>query len=179
MKANKQRSTARGSALVEFALVLTALFMMMFGIMDFSRAMYAYHFVSNAARDATRFASVRGSACKSATVIPCPVAATDVTDYVYGIIPAGLAVTSVSGGSTTCQPGNPSAPYTLWVCASWPGAAETGTLSSSCVTTNGANSPGCPVEVTVQYQYGFSLPFVANNISSINMTSTSEVVISQ
>jgi Flp pilus assembly protein TadG len=165
--------------LVEFALVLTALFMMMFGIMDFSRAMYAYHFVSNAARDATRFASVRGSACKTATVTPCPVVDTDVTDYVYGIIPAGLAVTSISGSATTCQAGTPSAPYTLWVCASWPGTAEAGTLSSSCVTTHPRNSPGCPVQVTVEYQYGFSLPFIVNNISSINMTSTSEVVISQ
>lgn len=165
--------------MVEFALVLATLFLMMFGIMDFSRAMYAYHFISNAARDATRFASVRGSACKTATVTPCPAAALDVTNYVYGIIPAGLAVTSTAGSSTTCQTGRPTTSYTLWVCATWPGAAETGTLTSSCVTTNGVNSPGCPVKVTVQYQYGFSLPFVVNDISSIDMTSTSEVIISQ
>jgi Flp pilus assembly protein TadG len=179
MRTLKEQSRERGSALVEFALVLTALFMMVFGIMDFSRAIYAYHFVSGAAREATRFASVRGSSCKTATVTPCPVQATDVTTYVYGILPSGMAVTSTAGGGTTCQSGNPATPNTLWVCATWPGAAETGTLSTSCVTTNGVNSPGCPVKVTIQYQYGFSLPYLVNNISSVNMSSTSEVVISQ
>jgi Flp pilus assembly protein TadG len=178
-KPGDTKSSPRGSALVEFALVLTVLFTVIFGIMDFSRAMYAYHFVSEAARDATRYASVRGSSCKSATVTPCPAAASDITTFVYGTIAAGLAVTSTAGGATTCPATNPSTPYTLAVCASWPGAAETGTLAGSCVTTNGVNSPGCPVKVTVQYVFGFSLPFVSSKVSSMDLTSTSEVVISR
>ena len=36
----------RGSTLVEFALVLIVLMVMMFGIIDFARALYTYHFVA-------------------------------------------------------------------------------------------------------------------------------------
>ncbi len=57
----KNRSRERGSALVEFGLIMTVLFTMIFGIMDFSRAMFAYHYVSFAAHEATRYASVHGS----------------------------------------------------------------------------------------------------------------------
>ena len=52
-----------GSSLVEFALIFLVLMTMMLGIIDFCRAAYAYHFVSNAAREATRYAAVRGSTC--------------------------------------------------------------------------------------------------------------------
>ena len=47
---------------VRFGLALV-LFPLMFGIIDFSRALYAYHWVSYAAREGTRWASVRGTSC--------------------------------------------------------------------------------------------------------------------
>src|ERR1700685_2577273 len=79
---------SRGSTIVEFALVITVLFSMVFGIIDFGRAVYAYHYVSNAAREASRFASVRGSqSCKVPRTFPtdvdCPTQATDVSNFVY------------------------------------------------------------------------------------------------
>ena len=46
-----------GSTLVEFAFVFMLLVTMVLGIMDFSRALYAYHFVAGAARQATRWAA--------------------------------------------------------------------------------------------------------------------------
>ena len=53
----------RGSGLVEYAVVFLLLMTLVLGMVDFSRAIYAYHFISNQARDASRYASVRGSTC--------------------------------------------------------------------------------------------------------------------
>ena len=50
-----------GSGLVEYSIVFILLMTMLLAIADFSRALYAYHFVSNSAREAARYASVRGS----------------------------------------------------------------------------------------------------------------------
>jgi Flp pilus assembly protein TadG len=55
------RHSERGSSLVESALVINLFLLLVFGIMDFGRAVYAYNFVSYAARVGARYASVRGS----------------------------------------------------------------------------------------------------------------------
>ncbi len=57
--------TDAGSGLVEYAIVFTIFMTMLLGIADFGRALYGYHYASSAARDATRYASVRGSTCGS------------------------------------------------------------------------------------------------------------------
>ena len=55
-------SLQQGASSLEFAFVLILiLFPLMFGIIDFSRALYAYHWVSYAAREGSRWASVRGT----------------------------------------------------------------------------------------------------------------------
>lgn len=48
----------RGDGLVEFALVLPVLLLLIFGILDGGRAVYAYHVVANSAREGARYASV-------------------------------------------------------------------------------------------------------------------------
>ena len=73
-----------GTALVEFGLVIVVFFMFVFGVMDFGRAIYTYHFVSNAAFEATRYAMVRGSNSTN------PVTATDVENYVKSLVPQGI-----------------------------------------------------------------------------------------
>jgi len=54
----RRRSEVRGQALVEFALVAVLFFILLFGIIDGSRAIYAYNTVANAARVAARVAIV-------------------------------------------------------------------------------------------------------------------------
>jgi Flp pilus assembly protein TadG len=54
-----------GQAATEFALGAVALLMLMFVITDFRRAVYAYNFVSYAAREATRYAAVHGNTSPS------------------------------------------------------------------------------------------------------------------
>lgn len=51
-------SRCRGQALAEFALVLPLLLLLMVGILDFGRAVYASHTIGNAAREAARLAIV-------------------------------------------------------------------------------------------------------------------------
>jgi Flp pilus assembly protein TadG len=56
----------RGQSLVEIAFVLPVLLLILLGIFDFGRAIYAYNAVSNSAREAARLAIVNQS---SAAVI--------------------------------------------------------------------------------------------------------------
>ena len=86
-----RKSRQRGTAMFEFAIVVVILLMLMFGMVDFGRALYSYHFISNAAREGTRYAIVRG-----ATATPVASAA-DIQAFVgnvpQGIDPAMLTVT--------------------------------------------------------------------------------------
>lgn len=52
---------ARGSALVEFSVCSMLYFMLVFGIVEGSRAIYHYNIIASVARDGTRFAVVRGA----------------------------------------------------------------------------------------------------------------------
>ena len=52
------REERRGQTLVEFALVLPLLVLVLVGIFDFGRAIFAYNTVSNAAREGARLAIV-------------------------------------------------------------------------------------------------------------------------
>jgi Flp pilus assembly protein TadG len=97
-RGRRNRAGERGAELVEFALVLTALLMFLFGIMGFGHALYAYHFVSDAAREGTRYAMVRGSTCISGGK-SCTAGTDDVSDYIAnnappGIDPGALTVTT-------------------------------------------------------------------------------------
>ena len=167
---SKVRERERGSTLLEFALVITVLLTLIFGIIDFSRAIYAYHFVSNAAREATRYASVRGSACNT-WAAACPAASTDVTSYVQSIVSSGIYVSSVTTGTP------PNTAGALGVTTTWPATTGSGVTCLSGGQTK-TNYPGCIVTVKVQYSYGFTLPYLAS-LSKISMSSTSKFVISQ
>ena len=144
---------ARGNALTEFAFMMPILLMGMFGVIDFGRALYSYHFVSDAAREATRWASVRGKDC-----IPpqtsCNPQEEDIQEYVASIAPPGINTSS----------------QTLDVDASWfvkPGS------SVPCPDEHS----GCVVQVHITYSFTFIFPFLPN--STYPMQSTSQMVISQ
>jgi Flp pilus assembly protein TadG len=149
---------------MEIALSLTVLLMLIFGIMDCSRALYAYHFTSYAARSATRYASVRGStwgttACAATTTFQCNATAANVKAYVQSVAPPGISTTTP-----------------LHVTTTWSGTAPTGS-SGTCITTNGKNSPGCIVSVKVTYSFNYVAPFMPN--TTLSMTSTSQSLVLQ
>lgn len=66
------RRRSRGQALAEFALILLPLVVILFGILDFGRAIYAYNTLSNAARAGVRVAIVNqnaaGTGCAGGTL---------------------------------------------------------------------------------------------------------------
>jgi Flp pilus assembly protein TadG len=149
-----------GSALVEFALVLILALTFLFGIMDFSRFLYTYHFLSEVAREGTRYAMVRGSswgstACASTITFSCNATAANVISYVQGLTPPGITASS------------------LTVLPTWPGTLA----GAATACTNGAHSPGCLVQVQVSYPYKFLFPFLPQ--STWTIASTSQVVILQ
>ena len=117
--------------LVEFGLSTLFFLVLVFGIMEFGRAVHAYHFVDYAARAATRYAIVRGSAS------PRPASAADIQAFVAGLgfDPAALSVT------TTWTPNNdPGGAVQVTVQYNfrqatpfWPSSATTMTSSSRMV----------------------------------------------
>jgi Flp pilus assembly protein TadG len=75
---------------------------MLLGIADFSRALYAYHFVSSQAREATRYAIVRG--CSTITTeCPTQASATDIQNFVKNV-PLGIDASKVTAPNTTWTP---------------------------------------------------------------------------
>ena len=68
MSWNGRHRRDRGQSLVEFALVLTPMLVLFFGIIDFSFIIFAYSVITNSTREAARFAttfnsSYGGSSC--------------------------------------------------------------------------------------------------------------------
>jgi Flp pilus assembly protein TadG len=92
------RSSDTGQAMLEFAMTSVVFFLLVFGITNFSMAVYTFNQVSYAAREGTRYASVRGATA------PSPVGADDVATFVKsewaGENPDNLTV------STTWNPDN-------------------------------------------------------------------------
>lgn len=151
-----------GSGLVEYAVVFLLLMTLILGMVDFSRAIYAYHFISNQARDATRYASVRGSTCgddssctaaNSASGTAGPASAADIQTFVKNV-PKGIDVNKITPAPVV----------------DWPIQAAS---PSICATTQ--NYPGCTVRVKVTYAFNFSSPLVSN--ATLNLSATSEAVI--
>ena len=151
-----------GSTLLEFALSAVLLLTLIFGILDCSRALYIDHFVGNAAREATRYAAVRGNdwkgaACATTANFACEATAADVSAFVKSVAPAGVD------------------PSLMTVKTSWPGTDAAG---ASC-TSGGlaADSAGCTVVVQIVYKFSFVLPLLPANKWSL--PSTSRVTIEQ
>ena len=158
-----------GSTLVETAIILTVFLTLLFGIMEFGRALYTYHFVSNAAREATRFAAVHGETCNTdadgGSCTPTggpagPSNTTPITNFVSNITPPGIIPSAVTTTPT------------------WPSEPRSPTICTTNVAGVGGpfpNYPGCTVQVQVSYAFNFLAPFVS--AASITLSSSSQMVI--
>jgi Flp pilus assembly protein TadG len=58
---NPLRTSGAGQAMVEFAAAATALFLLIFSLMTLGSAVYSYNTMSNAAREAVRYASIHSA----------------------------------------------------------------------------------------------------------------------
>jgi len=150
-----------GAALVEMAVSISVFLSVLVGVFFVILALYSYHFVADAAREASRYASVRGSQCSTNTpsLPDCPISTSaPLQSWVRGLkypYAASLNVTvsylkpTVSGSPAT----------TTW---------------SACPA---CNAPGNMVKVSVTYGYPLSIPFWKS--TTVNIGSTSSMVISQ
>jgi Flp pilus assembly protein TadG len=86
----------RGGTVLEMAIAGPLFFVLMFGVTEFGRAIWLYGTMSHAAREAARYAIVRGSESGRA------VSTSDVQSFVHTSTP-GLQGVSVT---TTWQPNN-------------------------------------------------------------------------
>jgi Flp pilus assembly protein TadG len=99
------RHTERGASMVETGIALLLLLIVVFGIIDYGRAMYAYDAISNAARLGTRYAIVRGSQCQAAG---CPATGDSIQTFVRAQAP--LIDTNRMTVTTTWPNGNCKSP---------------------------------------------------------------------
>lgn len=97
-RGDRSRARQRGAALVEMAVAGPLFFMLLFGIIEFGRVIWLYGTISHAAREAARYAIVRGEESGRA------VTAIDVETYVRNRAP-GLSAATVT---TTWEPDNKS-----------------------------------------------------------------------
>jgi Flp pilus assembly protein TadG len=141
-----------GSTLIEFGATAGILAMTMFGLMTMCQGIYTYHYVSEAAREGTRFAAVRGSTCSGLTG-GCPAASSDIQTYVQNLGYPGIK-SSLATVTTT------------WA------AYPTGT---TCAPSTTCNNPGNAVKVKVQYAFPLSIPYLGTK--TLTMTSTSDLII--
>lgn len=90
----------KGSAAVEFALVAPTFFLVIFGILDFSRAMWYVSTIEHAASEGARYAAVRGAEKSS------PATETEIKAFAVNRAP-GMALSNTDV-QVTWQPDNTS-----------------------------------------------------------------------
>lgn len=94
----RRARSQRGSAIVEGALCLTVFLMLIFGIMDFGRAVFGYNFVSAGAREGSRYAMTRGAS--SGRIATASAVTAYVKTWAVGLDPTAISV------NTTWTPDN-------------------------------------------------------------------------
>jgi hypothetical protein len=154
MRTLRQQHGEAGSALIELALSMLVFLTLLFGIIDVGRALFAYDWVSNAARLGSRFMMVRGKNCTLLTG-GCPATGTGPGSDIYNYITGPTVATGV------INPANV-------------------TVNAYCYVTDTIATPppcaaGAEVWVQVVYQFQFLSPLLPRQ--SWNMTSASERVV--
>lgn len=143
------------------ALVSTVFLAALFGIIQACWALYAYNFVNEAAREATRYAIVRGNTysgtnCTAPGYATCMAQAGnsgDIAQYVRSLSFPGINASNIT------------------VTTTWPATVL------PCPTSGACNAPGDVVQVRVSYPFSFNIPFVPQ--ASFTIASTSQLIISQ
>jgi len=151
---SRQWQRERGTGMVEFAFIFIVLITLIFGIMSFGHMVYAYHFINNEAKEATRWASVNGSTCNADASCNGPASAANVGTYVQHHTPLGIDPTKLVTTACGVAGGAACANSTPLVCTTTVGTGATAIGPTP-------NYPGCTVQVTVSYPFQF--PFALLN----------------
>lgn len=156
-----------GNTIVEMALSSIVLLAMFFAVFRFTLASYTYHYVSEAAREGSRFAIVRGSeSCgNTPNLTNCNASATTIGNYVKSLGYPGINSTANMTVTTT------------WLRATTTSGGTNTTTTWAACTAGTCNAPGNMVHVVVTYAFPLSIPFVPQR--TISISSTSQMVVQQ
>jgi Flp pilus assembly protein TadG len=137
----------------EMAIAAVAFFSLLFGIVDFGRALYTYNFVAELAREGARWWIVRGTtSCTNSSngLTDCDATTAEIQSYVQSLNEGATKAPSIQVSPAPVQcPNNASA----------------------------SAAPGCLVSVKVSYPFTFMMGYLPQ--ATITMSSTSSMVVSQ
>jgi TadE-like protein len=154
----------RGQGLVEFAFVLPIFTVLLLGMIEVGRVVWANNAVTNAAREGARYATVHGGTKSN----PCPVG------------PPGEK-TVIPTASSDCPFPSPSKQGVENEAMRFVIAGGTGTVVTVCYgsgcsgntdTAGAANARGTPVTVTVTSQVSMMVSFLGIGPFTVSSTST-------
>lgn len=170
---NAHQAHSTGQSLVEFALVFPLFLVILIGMVDVGRSIWANNSVANAAREAARYAIVHGGTKSN----PCPVGPPVTTGSNKTVIPAA---------STSCPYPSPSkegikeAARSYAIAAGFPVSVQV-CYGSGCTgdtdITGATNARGTPVTVTVSGQVPMLVPKLVG-INQIDVDATSTMLVS-
>lgn len=168
-----------GASLVEVAVSLSVYLMLLFSVTELSLTMYSYNFVSDAAREATRFAVIRGAnSCYAGAGFPnCNLGPTNISSatnanrnpvlqYIDGLRYPGLDANNLSANVTWWIARQNANGNTNWT-TQCPGRVD--------AKGNACNAEGNAVRVVVTYNFPLNLPWM--RASLVRVSSTSQMVI--
>ena len=144
-----EASKRGGQTLVEFALILPILLLLLVGVVDFGRAIYANNAMANAARQGGRTAIVNQT-----------------TAEIRARAIAQATGLDIDTTSTSCPPSGASG-----VCIEF----KDSTLSDPCAPTTG--NLGCVAVITVKTTFNPITPIVGRILGPIALTSTTKQAI--
>lgn len=165
----------RGGTLVETALSFVLLLMLIFGVIEGSLAVYSYHYLASAAHEGTRYAIVRGGGWE----VNCDPSGNGNIGTGYGS--SGCIASTADVANYVASRNFPGLHITAGqVCVQYLSSSPSSTTTATCTTPSAANTnnaPGDIVQVSINYPYTLSVPFLRSH--TFYMVSTSQMVISQ
>jgi hypothetical protein len=100
-----------GGSLTEFAISISAALTLVFVLMQLCLALYTYGVISETAREATRWAVVRGSTCVTGSGASCTATQSTIKSYAQG-----LGFPNIGGGTLAATPTFPQGCQTPSTC---------------------------------------------------------------
>jgi Flp pilus assembly protein TadG len=107
-KASREKTNQSGQGVVDFAMLAPVAMFLMFCVVQAGQLLYAYSFVSYAARLGARYASVHGSQSGSAF------SSSSITSYVQGLS-SGLNTSNLSATASSSPNNSPGSTATVTV----------------------------------------------------------------
>ncbi|MGA7339003.1 MAG: TadE family protein [Terracidiphilus sp.] len=97
-----------GESLVSFALTAPILFGVVFGLMQACLAFYSHEYISELAREGSRYAIVHGASCETSTGSSCAASTTSTNSTSVATYVKGIALPNIAGGTVGVTTSSPS-----------------------------------------------------------------------